>query len=167
MTSAHGSTTPEQACIHWCYLFNRNSQDLLRKAALGANQEKRLETVNTLLKEFNRANHHNTTVPPLHIANLTQDDWAELHGPLYKSAICRHAATFSLQLAEQFYTEPDAYSEGVLQANRSLCRIYDVLYASGVFLNHAQLADLTDAVLNLGAAFHMPRSICQERGDLY
>ena len=150
-----------------CIVVGSSIKDLLRNVALGPNQEARLNLVNSLLQEFNQRSHSSVTIPPLRLDNLTLDGWAELHGPLYKSAICRHMSSFSLQLVERFHSGSDDYSEGVLLANRSLCNIYEILYSAGVFLSHAQLADLTDAVLNLGSAFQVLRKISEERGDLY
>ena len=55
---------------------------------------------------------------------------------------------------------------GVVATNKSLCNIYQILYGSGTFLSHGELGDLTEAVFDLGGAFHILRSICEERGEL-
>ena len=139
---------------------------ILTCASLGDNQPRRLEAINDMLATFNSDRHLSVTIPPLQLANLSLDDWAELHGTLYKSAICRHAADFSLELAQKYYTGGDPYSVGVLTANRALCKIYEVLYSAGMFLNHGQLADISEATLELGGAFHVLRDIAQARGEL-
>ena len=135
-------------------------------ATLGDTQTRRLEAVNIMLAKFNTDRRLSVTIPPLQLANLSLDDWAELHGPLYKSAICRHAADFSLELAQKYYTGDDRYSVGVVTANRALCKIYEVLYSAGTFMTHGQLADISEATLELGEAYHVLRDIAQTRGEL-
>ena len=134
---------------------------------LGPNQNSRLDAVNALLDTFNSESKATLRIPKFKMSNLNLEGWSELHGPLYKSAICRHCAQFSLYFAQRYYTTNDDFDIAVLAANRALCRVYDILYTAGTFLSHSELMDLETATGNLGQAFHLLRDICKRRGHLH
>ena len=76
-----------------CIVVGSTLKDIVTsRNSFGASQPARLEAVNARLSTFNSAPGGSVTIPKLRLDNLTLDHWAELHGPLYKSAICRRAS---------------------------------------------------------------------------
>ena len=140
---------------------------IVNDMSLGPNQQHRLDAVNVLVDTFNRESKATINIPRFKLHNLTLDDWSELHGPLYKSAICRHCAQFSLYFAERYYTTTSDFDVAVLAANRALCKVYDILYTAGTFMTAGELEELKTITMELGLSFHLLRDICKQRGELF
>ena len=134
--------------------------------AFGSNQDLRAR-INKELKEYNSNNRLAVTIPPLTLQSLVLGSgWAEIHGPLYKSAIVKNLAPFSLQLALQCFKGKSAHDVAVVKANTALCDIYDILYTADIFMTDPEQLALQKACDNLGLSFQVLRHLSEKDGLL-
>ena len=127
---------------------------VLQERRLGANQQTRMNNINTLLVAFYDARPNSHRMPAIRLSNLVNEaGWAQLHGRAVKAANTRGLTPFLVQLAQAYYgDENDDYSRLVLRAVRHLDRFYNIMYDSGPFFTSDQLAEFKRVALRLGAA---------------
>ena len=120
---------------------------------LGPNQDARLAAINAKLRDFNRARPSSRMLKRFTHKNMDLDGWAELHGPLIKASVCRHLAPFSQLIANELFASGSVHDVAVRQANDSICKMYIILYSSGMFCTAVEKADFDSAVGPLGTFF--------------
>ena len=103
-------------------------------APFGPTQEARLGVINAKLKRHNRVRKPSAFVNRIAMRHLTLNGWAELHGPVIKASVCRHLATFRLEIATECFTSGSSHDMAERQANESLNALYDTMYGASNFL---------------------------------
>ena len=140
---------------------------ILECVPIGATQELRMDAINTRLDEFYAGRPGHNRMPHLRLTNLVSDGWSCLAGPIVKAANTRALAPFLVVLADEFYADiDDEFALMVSRAARGLNRMYEIMYAAGVFLSDSEVAELRRVLARLGATVMILREMSRGRGIL-
>ena len=104
-------------------------------------------------------------MPPLRLTNLVLDNWSCLTGQTVKAANCLGFSAWLVEIAEEFYSDDtDEYCRMVVRTASALNRMYEIIYAAGVFLNDREVRELRRVLAKLGASVMSLRDLARGRG---
>ena len=107
-------------------IFGSVLSTLVRDVRLGANQQQRLDLINTRLRSFYSRNPKLHKLPKITLNNLEgSNGWAELVGSAIKAAQTRAAAPFFAELAREFFNSDTPEDLNTCRATSSMRDIYD------------------------------------------
>ena len=118
--------------------------------ALGDNEQKRLDHINKLMKEYQVTYGTSHRMPPLRLTDLKNDNWACLSGKMVKAANTRCMVPFLNNLAQTYFPAHGAYASSTRKIFASLLAIEKLLYSAEMFLTDVQKADLEEHILKVG-----------------
>ena len=137
---------------------------LMRRGALGNNQTVRLQRINREREQWYKAHPGLHRLPKLFKSNIVKaDGWAELHGPAIKAANTRVSVPFFLRLAREFLVDDSEHDRLCVRMLESLSTMYEVMYASGIFMTADQHARFKSAVRSFGVDFQGFRADAMRR----
>jgi hypothetical protein len=139
---------------------------LTRDRRLGANQQQRLDLVNTKLRAFYSRNPALYKLPAITLKSLVgSSGWAELSGPAIKAASTRAAAPFFAELAAEYFNSGSEEDVNICRVTARLKEYYDVM-ATTMFMSEEALQRLQIAVDEMGIALQCLRHIAGARSQL-
>ena len=139
---------------------------LVRDQRLGSNKGERLCSINAEREAWYRNNPGEHRLPKIIATNLVTAGWAELSGPAIKAANSRGARVFFKTLALRFFTTSSRYDVCIRTLFTSLCRIYDILYASPMFLSNADIDALREECVGFGESYQELRELSRVRAQM-
>ena len=138
---------------------------------LGATRAQRMAEIDRKKDVWFATHVVSSKMPKLFLKNIQFGGgscWCELHGPLVKAANTRHLMPFVDALVREMYGErTDDWSVSTVVVCSNLCKVYDILYSSDMFLSADALAALKAALDLFGVHFMRLRSIAEVRGLMY
>ena len=137
---------------------------LVRKREAGANQEDRLRSVNTFLRNWYQQRPGWHRLPWIFAKNLTLGNgWADLHGQTFKAANTRAAAPAFRDLARHFFRTGSDEDVSVRAVTAHLASFYRVVYTASMFPTDTEVADLRRESIACGVAFMRLRELSRLR----
>ena len=133
-------------------------------AALGANQDARLEKINAEKQAYYDGRVVSSRMPNLKLSNLTVDGWSELCGPVVKAANTRHFSPFLEHLFGK-YMDGSPYHKAVFKLVCSLNAVYGMFYNAGRFLTLREQQEAEFRLLKLGKYMMACRGFAEDVGD--
>lgn len=139
---------------------------LLRLPSLGRNQEERLKAVNDMRKGWYDANQGPNRLPKLLMSHMIgASGWADLHGPSIKAAITRRATQFFKYVADAHFTDGSNQHTDIRNLLHQLVEINRIIYTEPIFMANRKIAELREAMLEVGRSYQALREHARVRGD--
>ena len=148
-------------------IFGSVLSTLVRDVRLGANQQQRLDLINTRLRSFYSRNPKLHKLPKITLNNLEgSNGWAELVGSAIKAAQTRAAAPFFAELAREFFNSDTPEDLNTCRVTSSMSDIYEIIAGGAMFLTQDELRRFGDAVDEFGISMQSLRHVAHMRSQL-
>ena len=115
---------------------------LLSDPRLGSDRADRLQLINDRRAEHYTRRPNVGALPTIHLSNLQNQQWGELHGRAFRAAIMRHASPLFRERVGNYCTGSTARDVLLRSVVGRLDDVYTVLYSSGMWLDDAALRTL-------------------------
>ena len=140
---------------------------LVRMETLGATRQQRLDQVKAYMTSWYEEHPGTYRLPDIRLSNLRQDDgWSELHGQTVKAANTRASAPMFVDMVKHFFTEDSEEHRSVIAICNHVNKVYEIMYASSMFMTAAETAALRTSVLQVGVHWLVLRESCRTAGIL-
>ena len=130
----------------------------LRKRALGPTMAERLRFINGELDAWYSGKPKAHRLPHIDLSNVTNNGWADLHGPAIKAANTRASSGFFLHLSEQYLSGESDLERSTVEVAKCLDEFYKVIYGAERFMTAAELRRLRSVCLQFGEAYMRSRA---------
>ena len=105
-------------------------------------------------------------LPELRLSNMTNDGWADLHGPAVKAANTRTAAPCFKKLVMRYYKGETPLERSLRSVVSASDSFYKVLYSQPIYMSDEAVAELRAHCLSFGEHYMRLRELARRESRL-